>query len=91
MRKRNAAKCNDLYKMSRMEAMNDFKIVLNSTGLSQREAAVVLDVNYDSLRGWLSGRRNCPEGVIIELIPVAEENFRKVKAIKRRLSKVNET
>ena len=47
--------------------MKTFKILLQSTGLSLREASRYLDVSYDSIKAWLYGKYNCPGGVILEM------------------------
>lgn len=47
--------------------MTLFKIFLQSTGLSLREAASYLDVSYDSVKNWLYGRHNAPDGVLYEM------------------------
>ena len=68
---------------------NDFNILLDASGLSQREAADVLGVAYDSVRSWSQGRRNCPDGVLLEMLPMVKKNLREavtaVEAIEKRL------
>lgn len=47
--------------------MNAFRALLTASGLSQREAAQFLVVAYDTVRGWLSGRRATPLGAVEDL------------------------
>lgn len=44
-----------------------YKILLQSAGLSLREAARFHGVSYDSIKDWSYGRRGCPDGVLYEL------------------------
>lgn len=47
--------------------MTLFKLFLQSTGLSTREAARFLNVSLDTVKSWSSGRNNCPDGVLDEM------------------------
>jgi len=54
----------------------EFKILLDCTDYSQRDITDVLDVRLDSVRSWYTGRRNCPDGVLLELLPHAKKALR---------------
>lgn len=47
--------------------MTTCSALIMASGLSQREAATYLDVNYNRVRDWAIGRYNPPAGVIDEL------------------------
>lgn len=47
--------------------MTLFKLLLQSTGLSTREAACFLNVSLDTVKSWNSGRNNCPDGALNEM------------------------
>lgn len=47
--------------------MTPFALLTTLAGLSQREAALVLDVSLDQAKKWSSGARAAPPGVIAEL------------------------
>ena len=47
--------------------MTPFRLLLDLSGLSQREAAVFLNARPDTLDAWARGRRTAPIGVIEEL------------------------
>ena len=50
-----------------------FKELLKNTGLSNRESAAFLKVSVDTVKSWASGRRTCPQGVLIELCSLIEK------------------
>ncbi|MDP9195226.1 MAG: hypothetical protein M3O22_00380 [Pseudomonadota bacterium] len=45
-----------------------FQILLQSCGLSHREAAEFLDVRPDTIKSWSSGRRAVPEGAVNQIL-----------------------
>lgn len=61
--------------------MTLFKILLQSTGLSLREAAAFLDVSYDSVKDWLYGRRPAPQGAIEEIIDLMDTQAEMAQAV----------
>ena len=47
--------------------MTPFSLLLQLSGLTQREAATFLDSREDTVRSWSLGRRNAPPGVIEQM------------------------
>ena len=77
--------------------MTPFETLLTASGLSQREAAGYLDVAYDTLRGWLSGRRNVPAGatadlraLVVQQIMAATKGAQTIEQIVARASEMPE-
>lgn len=56
--------------------MSTFNTLLTASGLSQREAATYLDVNYNRVRDWVIGRYNPPAGVMDELRSLVRRQLR---------------
>lgn len=56
--------------------MTLFASLLARLGLSQTQAATLLDARLDSVKSWSSGRRNAPDGVLDELAHLNEEVMR---------------
>ncbi|MCF3972106.1 helix-turn-helix domain-containing protein [Paracoccus salsus] len=69
----------------------DFHVLLEAALLTQREAADLLGVAHDTVRGWVKGRRECPDGVLKELLGVAQKSLRdqanEVEEIASRVSR----
>ena len=61
--------------------MTLFKLFLQSTGLSTREAARFLNVSPDTVKSWSSGRNNCPDGVLDEMSELINRQNRFAKEI----------
>ena len=49
------------------ETTQDFSTLIHDCGLSLRGAARLLNVTYDSIKNWHTGRSKVPHGVIIDL------------------------
>lgn len=67
-------------KLKKDSKMNLFKLFLQSSGLSQREAAAFLNVRPDSVNSWSSGRRTAPDGVLYQLSELIDLQGRMVDA-----------
>lgn len=52
--------------------MNKFKTLIDHCGLSNKGAAMLLGVRYDSVKNWVYGRANVPEGVMDDMQAYAE-------------------
>lgn len=76
-----------------MTNKTEFDVLLDATLMTQREAAEMLGVAHDTVRAWVKGRRNCPDGVLEELLIVARKSLKsqsiEVEKISRRLSSEN--
>jgi DNA-binding transcriptional regulator YiaG len=72
--------------------MNEFLILVKASGLSQGKAAEILGVQYDSVKKWCTGQGQCPDGVLVDLLPYAQKNLEETKnnldVITKRLSSV---
>lgn len=55
--------------------MNEFMILVKASGISQGKAAEILGVQYDSVKKWYTGQGQCPDGVLIDLLPYAQKNM----------------
>lgn len=73
-----------------MTDKTEFQALLDATLYTQREIADKLGVAHDTVRSWYKGRRNCPDGVLSELLIVARKSLKKqsieVEKIAARLS-----
>lgn len=47
--------------------MNRFRDLIQDCGLSQKGASILLDVRYDTVRNWASGRAKAPDFAIEKL------------------------
>lgn len=56
--------------------MTPFRLILDSSGLSVREAAVWLNVSHNSAESWAAGRRTVPEGVMAEMLDLIDRQGR---------------
>lgn len=56
--------------------MTPFRLLLDATGLSVREAAAFLKIREDTAMSWSSGRRTTPDGVIDELFTLLDRQRR---------------
>ena len=52
------------------------KILLAATGLSSRQAGNLLGVSPDSVKSWLTGRRNAPDSAVDALCDYYEQMLR---------------
>ena len=52
--------------------MTPFRLLLDLSGLSQREAAAFLDARPDTVVSWSSGRRTAPVGAVDEMAQLVE-------------------
>ena len=52
--------------------MTLFKLLLQSSGLSLREAAELLNSRIDTIKSWSSGRNNAPDGVLYEMSEIID-------------------
>jgi len=60
--------------------MTIYNTLLAASGLSQREAAAYLDVNYNRVRDWTIGRYNPPAGVVDELLELVRRQSQAAQA-----------
>ena len=51
--------------------MERFRTLFQASGLTQREAAKLLDVNLHTVRLWAAEGKKAPDGVLKELLPYA--------------------
>lgn len=58
-----------------------FRLILNSTGLSQREAASFLDVDERTVRRWVAGQYDPPQGVAEEMIALIRQQEKAANAL----------
>lgn len=56
--------------------MTPFRLILNSSGLSIREAAVYLNVSHNTAESWAGGRRSVPAGVMAEMFSLIDRQER---------------
>ena len=67
--------------------MTPFRLLLNSSGLSIREAADFLDVRFNTIESWSSGRRSIPDGAVAQLLTLID---RQGRAAQEALSAIRE-
>jgi len=61
--------------------MTMFSALSSRAGLTQTEAARMLDARLDSVKSWWSGRRNPSDGVIAELTKLNQEIERAAQSL----------
>lgn len=72
--------------------MTKFKILYTACGLSNSEAAELLNVRIDTVKSWSSGRNRAPAGVIRELINLTQRiQLSAEKAVEQILSITGES
>ena len=67
--------------------MNYFNHLLKISGLSNTEAAIFFDVRLDSVKGWQSGRRNVPPGILETIEQLVD---RMLNAANQAIDAINE-